>query len=326
MERLNVGVLGCASIARRKMLPALTASPLTRVAAVASRSGERAGEFAAEFGTEPVAGYQALLDRPDVDAVYVPLPAGLRAEWIVRALEAGKHVLAEKPLTTDPAPAREVVELSRRRGLLLMESFMFLHHSAHRRVRDLVESGRIGEPRSFSAEFTIPRLPEDDIRHRPELGGGALLDLGAYTVRAAQLFCGPRLGVAGAVLRHDPVTGVDTAGAALLTSPRLTATLTFGMEHHYRCRYSLTGSEGTATLDRAFTPPPDHRPVLRIERQEGTEELLLPADDHFANIVAAFARTALAGRGFTGHGDRILRQADLLDQVRRAAAAAPPAA
>ncbi|MEV6210090.1 Gfo/Idh/MocA family protein [Kitasatospora sp. NPDC051914] len=325
MERLNVGVLGCASIARRKMLPALTACPLTRVAAVASRSGERAGEFAAEFGTEPVTGYRALLDRPDVDAVYVPLPAGLRAEWIVRALEAGKHVLAEKPLTTAAAPAREAVDLSRRRGLLLMESFMFLHHSAHRRVRDLVESGRIGEPRSFSAEFTVPPLPAGDIRHRPELGGGALLDLGAYPVRAAQLFCGPGLEVAGAVLQYDPATGVDTAGSALLASPRLTAVLSFGMEHHYRCRYGLTGSEGTITLDRAFTPPPDHRPVVRIERREGTEELLLPADDHFANIVDAFARTALSGRGFADHGDRILRQADLLERIRRAAVTASPA-
>ncbi|MFJ9520133.1 Gfo/Idh/MocA family protein [Kitasatospora sp. NPDC101801] len=325
MERLRVGVLGCASIARRKMLPALTACPRTRVTAVASRSGERAKEFAAEFGTVPVAGYQELLDRPDVDAVYLPLPAGLRAEWILRALAAGKHVLAEKPLTTRPALAREAVELSRRRGLLLMENFMFLHHSAHRRVRELVGAGRIGEPRSFSAEFTIPALPADDIRHRPELGGGALLDLGAYPVRAAQLFCGPDLAVAGAVLHHDPGTGVDVAGAALLASAGMTATLSFGMAHHYRCRYALTGSEGTLTLDRAFTPPPDHRPLLRLERPEGTQELLLRADDQFANVVDAFARTALAGRGFDGPGDRILRQADLLERVRLAATPAPTA-
>ncbi|MGA5467700.1 Gfo/Idh/MocA family protein [Streptomyces arboris] len=335
--RLRVGVLGCASIARRKMLPALASNPSVRLVAVASRTGEKAARFAAPYGCDAVTGYEELLRRTDVDAVYIPLPAALRATWIARALEAGKHVLGEKPLTTTAADARDLVALGGRRGLLLMESFMFLHHSVHRRVTELVAAGRIGEPRSFTAEFTIPPLPADDIRNRPGLGGGALLDLGVYTVRAAQYFCGPGLSVAGAVLMSDPpgagappatgpYGGVDRAGAALLASDRTTAQLTFGMAHAYQCRYRICGSEGRLSLDRAFTPPPDLRPVVRIEDKDGTEERTLEADDHFANTVTAFAGTALGGGDLTGHGEQILRQADLVERIRRAAAPAPRAA
>ncbi|MET9295641.1 Gfo/Idh/MocA family oxidoreductase [Streptomyces sp. NPDC003077] len=323
MDRVSFGVLGCASIARRKMLPALVSHPRARLAAVASRSAAKAERFAAAFGCDAVTGYERLLERPDVDAVYLPLPAGLRAEWIGRALAAGKHVLAEKPLTVTAPTARALVALSRERGLLLMESFMFLHHSAHRTVREWVDAGRIGEPRAFTATFTIPPLPGDDIRHRPELGGGALLDLGAYTVRAAQLHCGCGLRPVGSVLVTDPHTGVDTSGAALLAAGPVTAQLSFGMTGPYRCGYSLRGSTGTLTLDRAFTPPPDWQPVLRVESQDRVRELRLPADDHFANTVTAFTSAVLSAEDFTAHGDQIVRQAELLDGIRLTAAPVP---
>nr|AXB74592.1 NDP-hexose 3-ketoreductase [Streptomyces roseiscleroticus] len=325
MDRVSFGVLGCASIARRKMLPALVSHPRAHVVAVASRTADKAARFASEFGCDAVTGYERLLERPDIDAVYVPLPVGLRTEWITKALTAGKHVLAEKPLTVTAATARELVTLSRTQGLLLMESFMFLHHSAHRAVQDLVDAGRIGELRSFSATFTIPPLPKDDIRHRPDLGGGALLDLGAYTVRAAQLHCGTDLVPKGTVLVTDPDTGADVSGAALLSAGPVVAHLSFGMVHPYRCAYRLTGSTGTLTLERAFTPPPTWQPVLRAESQDRSEEIRLPADDHFANTVTAFTTAVLAGDGFTAHGDRIVRQAELLEGVRLAAAAVPAA-
>ncbi|MBQ0825059.1 Gfo/Idh/MocA family protein [Streptomyces tagetis] len=325
MKRLSFGVLGCASIARRKMLPALVSHPRVRLAAVASRNADKAERCAAAFGCDAVTGYDRLLERPDIDAVYLPLPAGVRAEWITRALSAGKHVLAEKPLAVSADRARELVALARARGLLLMENFMFLQHSAHRTVRELVAAGRIGEPRAFTATFTIPPLPKDDIRHRPELGGGALLDLGTYTARAAQMFCGPGLVPVGTVLVTDPATGVDVSGAALLAAGEVTAQLSFGMAHAYVCRYGLTGSTGTLTLDRAFTPPPTWQPILRLESQDRTEELRLPADDHFAGTVGAFTFAVLDDGDFTAHDDDVVRQAELLDGIRRTAGSSPTA-
>jgi dTDP-3,4-didehydro-2,6-dideoxy-alpha-D-glucose 3-reductase len=316
-RQLRIGVVGCADIARRRTLPAIARSPQVRLAAVASRDAGKAAAFAAEFGCDAVHGYQQLLDRADIDAVYVPLPAGLHAEWVAAALMAGKHVLSEKPCVTRFPEATRLVALARERGLLLMENFMFLHHSQHTAVRKLVADGAIGELRSLQALFGIPPLAAGDVRYRPELGGGALLDTGVYPIRLAQLFLGPSLDVAGAAARQDPDRGVDVAGSALLRAPAgQTAELAFGLEHSYRCEYTLWGSTGQLRLTRAFTPPPGWQPVVRIEQQGRVEELTLSPDDQFAGAISAFASTVLAGAGFAEHGEAILRQAGLVDRVR----------
>lgn len=318
---IRLGLVGCADVAARRMLSAVAATPGIRLHAVASRTAGKAEEMTRRFGGIPVTGYQALLDRDDVDAVYVPLPSGLHAEWISRALVTGKHVLAEKPLTTSPADTKDAVALAQRHGLVLMENFMFPRHSQHDTVRALVADGAIGELRGFTATFTIPARPRDDIRYQAELGGGALLDVGGYPVRAAQLFLGPALRVRGASLRHDTELGVDTGGAALLTDrDGVTAQLTFGLAHAYASRYSFLGSRGQLTLDHVFTPPATHRPVVRLDRQDHREERTLPADDQYAGSVRAFA-DAVAGQG--DHGvDATLRQAELVDEIRLCAAGA----
>jgi NDP-hexose-3-ketoreductase len=316
---VRLGVLGCAGIAWRRTLPAVTGVPSLRVVAVASRDAGKADRFAARFGGEAVVGYERLLDRTDVDAVYLPLPTGLHHEWATRALAAGKHVLSEKPLATSLAEARALVTLARERGLRLMENFMFLYHSQHTAVRKLVADGVVGEPRVFSAAFGIPPLPDTDVRYRPELGGGALLDVGVYPIRAAQLFLGSGITVVGSSLNHG--RGVDLAGSALLRDAAgVTAELSFGFVHGYRSTYALWGSDGRVSLDRAFTPPAEYQPVVRIEQQNRVEERTLPADHQFANIATAFARAVLddAPPG-PAEGDAILRQAALVDAVRAAA-------
>ncbi len=319
MNRLRFGVLGCASIARRRMLPALAAAPSVEPVAVASRSADKAADTAARFGLIPVTGYRNLLDRDDIDAVYLPLPIGLHARWIEAALAAGKHVLAEKSLSVGIAEAGPLVEQARAAGLLLMESFMFVHHSQHETIRGLVADGVIGEPRVFSAAFGIPPRPPDDFRNHRDLGGGALLDVGTYPIRAAQLFLGADLSVEGAVLCEDPRLGVDVAGHALLSTPdRVTADLSFGFDHGYRNTYSLWGSRGRISLDRAFTPPDDLMPIVRIEDADGVRELTLPPDRPFVKIAEAFARTVLDGRDFGPAGTDVLRQAALLTAVRYA--------
>lgn len=318
--RLRFGVLGTASIARRRMLPALLAAPSTEPVAVASRNAADAARTAAEFGLSPVTGYERLLAREDIDAVYIPLPTGLHAQWIESALAAGKHVLSEKALAADDATAGRLVEQARSAGLLLMENFMFLRHSQHAAVSAMVAQGVIGTPRSFASAFGIPPRPDGDVRYRAELGGGALLDVGVYPIRAAQLFLGPELSVAGSVLRTDPGRGVDVAGSALLSTPEgVTAELSFGFEHAYRNTYTLWGSRGRLTVDRAFTPPDDLAPVVRVEDGDGTRDVVLEPDRPFVNIAEHFAGTVLAGADFTPAGEDILRQAALVSAVRRQA-------
>ncbi|MEU3463281.1 Gfo/Idh/MocA family oxidoreductase [Streptomyces sp. NPDC006733] len=317
---LRLGVLGCADFAWRKMLPALARVPNLRITALASRDAAKAGRFAERFGGAAVTGYEALLERDDVDAVYVVLPTGLHHAWALRALAAGKHVLAEKSLTTGAGEAAELVAAARDSGLWLVENFLFPHHSQHAAVRERVERGAIGRTRVFSSAFGVPPRPAGDIRNSPELGGGALLDVGAYTVRAATYFLGPDLTLAGAHLRIDGRTGVDVGGSALFHTPAgVAAELTFGFDSSYRTTYALWGSEGRISVDRAFTPPADLLPAVRWERQDAVEELELPADDQYANGGLAFADRVLTGAPFDAYGESLVRQAALLEQIRERA-------
>ncbi|MEU6056481.1 Gfo/Idh/MocA family oxidoreductase [Streptomyces xanthochromogenes] len=317
MTPLRIGVLGCADIALRRVLPAAAGLPGVEFTAVASRDPAKAEEAARRFGLRPVTGYAALLERADIDAVYVPLPAALHAPWVRAALAAGRHVLAEKPLTTERALTHELLAAARAAGLVLMENVMFVHHPQHTAVRRLVEDGAIGQLRSFQAEFAIPRPPATDIRHDPALGGGALWDVGVYPVRAALHHLGPALDVVGCHLAVGPGDRVDTAGAALLRTPDgVTAQLSFGLDHGYRSRYQLCGSEGRLVVDRAFTPGAEHRPVLRLERRDAVEEIELPAHDQVAATLDAFAAAVREGRDMGGES---AHQADLLAALRASA-------
>ena len=315
---IRVGILGTASIARRRMLPAFAASPDFAVAAVASRDPDRAAGVARTYGCDAVHGYQALLDRTDVDAVYLPLPTAMHAGWAEAALRAGKHVLVEKPAAEDAAKVAALLRLARDKGLALRENVLFVHHGQHSAVRDLMAGGAVGELRAFHATFTVPAPPATDIRHDAALGGGALADVGVYPVRAALHLLGPELEVAGATLRVPPGSDVETGGAALLTtSAGVTVQLSFGMDHDYRSGYEVHGSTGRITVRHAFTPPAGHRPDVLLTRGAGSAEAInLPAEDQVAAAVSAFAA---AVRGRAAPDDALAHQARLLDEIRRAA-------
>jgi NDP-hexose-3-ketoreductase len=318
MRPVRIGVLGCADIARRRMLPAMATVPGAELAAVASRDPDKAAGLAARFGCRPVHGYGALIALPGIDAVYIPLPAAMHADWAEAALRAGKHVLAEKPVATNPRRTSGLLRLARAHGLALMENVMFVQHRQHAAARRLVADGAIGELRSFHAAFAVPELPAGNIRYARALGGGALWDTGVYPVRAALHFLGPSLSAVGAVLTAGPGREVATSGAALLqASSGVGAQLTFGLEHAYRSRYMLWGSTGRITVDHAFTPPAGHVPVLRLERRSATEEIRLEPDDQVANAVSAFVAAVRAGASPASAAT--IRQAELLDQIARLA-------
>nr|AXL06315.1 gfo/Idh/MocA family oxidoreductase [uncultured bacterium] len=297
------------------MLPAMAALPRTEIAAIASRNTGKAAEIARGYGCRAVEGYAALLELDDVEAVYLPLPNAVHAGWIERALAAGKHVLAEKPLTTSVSRTRELIAAARSAGLVLLENVMFLHHSQHVAVRKLLADGAIGDLRAFHAAFAVPPRPPGDIRHRADLGGGALLDTGVYPVRAAMTFLGGELDVVAAVLTRRHGHPVESAGQALLCrADGVSASASFGIDHAYRSGYELWGSDGRIVLDHAFTPPAGHVPVLCLERRSGIEEIPLPPDDQVANTLAAFAAAVRSGP--LPDNDDVLRQAVLVDDIR----------
>jgi len=319
-DRVRIGVLGCADIAQRRMLPSMCRQPLVEIAAIASRDPGRAGSFAARFGGVPVTGYAELLARPDVDAVYLPLPPGLHVEWTLRALDAGKHVLCEKPFATSLTEAQAAVRVAGERGLLLMESFMFLYHAQHSAVARLVAEGAIGELRGFSSDFGIPALPAGD--GHPARHASTLPEVAAYPVRAAQLFLGDGLAVVGGYRCAAGRFGSQPSGAALLVSPSgVTAQLRYGLDHGYRSGYALWGSAGYLSLDRAFSTPDEHVPVVRLDRGGTVEDVVLAPDQQFVNVAGEFARTIVHNGDFRPYGEAILRQARLVAAIDELAGA-----
>lgn len=325
-KTVRIGVLGAASVAWRRMLPALSGVPGIEVAAVASRDLAKATRFTDRFGGVPVLGYSALLERDDVDAVYLALPNSLHHEWIATALRAGKHVLGEKPLTTNAAATADLLRLAHERNLVLSENFTFEYHPLHTTVRDLLERGRLGALRHLTGSFCFPPLRVDDVRNRLDLGGGALLDAGVYPLRLAQFLLGNELEAAGGVLRVDRRTGVDVSGSALLVSGTgVVVTAEFGFEHSYASRYHLWGAAAELTVNRAFTTPASHQPVLRIDEQDHAEELVLAAADQYARSAAHFADAIRAARdrtettGLPECATASLRTAELVDAIREIA-------
>jgi predicted dehydrogenase len=315
-EPLSVGVLGAADIAWRRTIPALLRCPRVRLAAVASRTPDNARAFADRFGCAAVTGYERLLEREDVRAVYIPLPNALHEQWADAALRAGKHVLVEKSLTVNAAAATSLAATARERGLAFMENFAFLHHTQHQRVLDLIAEGAIGAPRVLSASFGIPRADPGLIRYSRELAGGALRETGCYPVRVAQLFLGADIDVLGARLRYEEAGGVDTSGSVLLADGAgMTAQCDFGLDHAYRNTYAVWGSEGRIEVDWAFTPPPETRPVLRLHRADHREEWTLPAADQFLGAVTAFAAACAEPAAREQHAAAAVRQASLLESV-----------
>jgi len=284
---------------------------------VASRTKEKAEEVAGEFDCEAVAGYEALLDRGDIDAVYMPLPTGLHEEWCTKALEAGKHLLVEKSFASDYASAERMLALARENNCLVFENFQFQTHRQWPVIKSHMTSGELGDVHLVRSTFGFPPLPKDNFRWDKELGGGALLDAGAYMTKVSQLLLGTGLEVLGASLTIDPETGVEMYGEAMFRNDAgQVAQVAFGFDYFYQCRVELLGTKGKLSTNRVFTAPSGFEPTLLIEKQDGAEEIKLPEDNHYLNMWDWFASEIRTG-DFSKHWKILQDQARLLEQIRR---------
>jgi len=318
-KKLRIGVLGCASIARRSMIPAiLELTEHFELAGVASRDAAKAALWASEFGCDVYDGYAKLIAAPDVDALYIPLPSGLHKEWINRALLAGKHVYAEKSIAACYADAVDMVARARAERLVLMEGYMFQYHSQHLIVKQLRASGAIGELRHFHSSFSFPPLSEGDFRYNDELGGGVLLDAAGYPLRATHFLLGEEFEVKAAALCHDAVKGTQIFGSAFLANPHgVGASLAFGFDNFYQCRYELVGQTGKIIAERAFTPRFDFSPKITLETASGIRVIEAAPDDHFIKALLTFHAAIGAREMCDALYREILLQSKSLAQIKQ---------
>jgi len=313
---MNIGVLGCANIAFRSVIPAIKSIPDFNLIAVASRTLSKAQEYADKFQCEAIEGYDNLISRKDIDAIYLPLPTGMHAEYVNKCLEAGKHVLAEKSLGMNYDEVKSMVDVARSKNLLLMENYMFEYHSQHKFVFNLIQNNEIGELRLFRSIFGFPPLDKNNFRYNKALGGGSLLDAAGYPIKASQIFLGYDICVKAANLYYDKSLDVDIYGSAYLSDDKgIPSEISFGFDNLYQCNYEIWGSKGKIFAERAFTPQPNYSPKIILQKDTETKEYLIEPDNHFENILKEFHR-AIQQKDFETHYKKLLNQAKLQEEIR----------
>jgi len=303
MSEVRWGILSTATIARTKVIPGIQGAAHCRVVAIASREAGRAQEVAATLGIPAAHGsYEALLADPEVDAVYIPLPNHLHAEWTLAAVRAGKHVLCEKPLALTSADAERMVAAADAAGVLLMEAFMYRLHPSWVAVCELLASGRIGRLVSVQSWFSYFNDDPTNIRNIREYGGGALFDIGCYSVNLSRLLFGDEPTGVQATVRRDPATGVDVLTSGLLEFADGVSAFTCSTRAEDDQRVHIYGTKGRISIEIPFNIPPD-RPTHVFVTSGGdppvnpaTERLTFEGADPYSVEAAAFATAVLDGR------------------------------
>jgi predicted dehydrogenase len=301
MTTLRWGILSTADIGMQKVIPAIQRGADCEVVAIASRDGSRARAAAEALGIPTAYGcYEDLLAADDVDAVYLPLPNDLHAPWTIAAVEAGKHVLCEKPLAMDAAEAQTMSAAADAAGVKLAEAFMYRYHPSWLDAVRLVREGAIGELRAVQSWFSYFNNDPANIRNRPEHGGGALMDIGCYCINLSRLLFDAEPTEVQALVRRDPVMGVDTVTSALLGfEGGGQASFTCSMRAEPDQRVHIVGDRGRIDIEIPFNIPPDR--ATRIHVTAGGDPPVAPATEVRTHAAAdaytlqaeAFARAVI---------------------------------
>lgn len=289
-EPFRWGVLGAARINRRALPGFLQAGH--QIAIIGARDPDRARAAAEEFGAERAGTYDDVLGAADVDAVYIPLANKLHLPWTLRAAEAGKHILCEKPLATTVANCETMRAAAEQYGVHLMEAFMYRFHPQWRVVRRLLDEGRIGRLQLLRATFQFPLYDRTNVRLSTELEGGAIQDVGCYCVNVARWFLGEPTRVAGIALDR-PGVGVDTHDACVAAFPSDTlAMLGCSFETTNQQYLELIGKTGRIVVETPFLPPPEAQ--VRVYDARGEETLTMSGPNQYALEAQAMERLVRA--------------------------------
>ncbi len=295
MNRVRWGVLSTANIGIEKVIPAMQLGQYCEITAIASRNLGKAQAAARQLGIpKTYSSYEALLADPDIDAIYNPLPNHLHVPWSIKALEAGKHVLCEKPIGLTAAEAQQLLDAARNRPeLKVTEAFMYRHHPQWQRAQRLVTEGKIGELRTIQSFFSYYNVDPDNIRNMAEIGGGALMDIGCYCISQSRFIFGAEPQRVLGTVEYDPQFKIDRLTSGMLDFGRGTSTFTCSTQLTPYQRVNIYGTEGRVEIEIPFNAPPD-RPC-KMWHQHGTEidEIVLDICDQYTIQGDRFSQAVL---------------------------------
>jgi predicted dehydrogenase len=316
------GVLGAARIAVRQVIPAIQACGHGRVDAIASRDLGAAQRAAAQFDIGRACGsYDALVADPAIDAIYIPLPNHLHVPWSLRALEAGKHVLCEKPIGLTTAEARQLADAAARLPRLkVMEAFMYRFHPQWQRAKELAGSGAIGEVRAIHTWFSFFNADPLNVRNMKDIGGGALMDIGCYGISVARFITGREPRRVSARSDIDPNFGIDRLTTAVLDFGEAVGSFTCATQLGRHQRVDIGGSEGTIEIEIPFNPPVDRRCTIVLRQGDRVEPIVLERANHYERQIAAFARSIEADQPVPTPLSDAVANMQVIDAVRESAA------
>lgn len=321
-DKIRWGILSTARIGRNHVIPAIHESYNGEVVAVASRDLERARDFAEENDIPNAYGsYDDLLSDPDIDAIYNPLPNDQHGSWSMRAAEAGKHVLCEKPLAANADEARQMVEKFKQHNVLLAEAFMYRFHPQTIRVKEMVKAGAIGTLNTINSVFTFPIGDESDIRLFGSMAGGSIMDVGCYCV-----------GVMRFVTDEEPVQvsafadfndrGADERAVGILRFPSgVLGHFDCGMRSQLANTVELRGSEGRIFVEQAFVPVKNRPTLIRYWHGDSYEAIEIEPASQYQRMVEDFADSLLNNRPPRYPAEDSIYAMELLDRLRASAEA-----
>lgn len=329
----KIGIIAPSEIAFRRFMPALTECGLFEYAGVAVASADewgngynellrenemkKARDFVDSFGGKIYESYAQIIEDSSIDAIYLPLPPALHFVWGKRVLENGKHLLLEKPSAVRSTDTSELIALAQKNYLAVHENYMFAFHNQIDEVNSIVNSGEIGDVRLYRISFGFPRRAPGDFRYSKELGGGALIDAGGYTIKYAQMLLGETARIRYAQMNYIDEFDVDIYGsAALVNDSGVTAQIAYGMDNNYKCELEVWGSKGCLTTGRILTAPAGFVPEVTVRKGNEEEIRKLSADDSFGKSINKFAQCIENADIRNENYRAIVRQAQLVDEFR----------
>jgi predicted dehydrogenase len=300
-KKVKWGVLGASSIALRRVIPGMQKGAWSEIAGIASRDAHKAKDAAKKLGIPNAYGsYEALLDDPEIEAIYNPLPNHLHVPWSIKAAEAGKHVLCEKPLSLTVAEAKTLLSARDRCGVKIGEAFMVKTHPQWLRTRELIHKGVIGELRSIVGAFSYFNRDPKNVRHVPEWGGGGLMDIGCYPITTSRWIFGEEPVRVAGVLEVDPDFGTDRLASAMLEFPSGHAVFTCGTQLVPYQRMQFLGAKGRIEIKIPFNAPNDRPCEILVDDGRdvfgsGVTTEIIPACDQYTVQGDAFSKAIREG-------------------------------
>lgn len=298
MKKIRWGVMSTARIGTETVIPAMQLGEYSRVTVIASRQLEKAQKQARKLGIKKAYGsYEELLADPDIDAVYIPLPNHLHVPWAIKALNAGKHILCEKPIGLSTAEAQKLLDAARKfPRLKVMEAFMYRNHPQWKWAKKKVSEGKIGEVRTIQSFFSYYNTDPDNIRNKADIGGGGLMDIGCYCISLSRFIFGAEPWRVCGIMEEDPNMKVDRLTSGILEFSKGTSTFTCATQLVPYQRVNIFGTKGRIEIDIPFNAPSDRPCKIWYGDGNRIEEVVMDVCNQYTIQGDLFSRAVLEDR------------------------------